>query len=74
MAHSIHTISCNYCQGRPTTTIFINHILKLIGFPGGSVILGQEDYLEKGMAPHYSILAWRIPWTDEPGGLQPLGV
>ena len=38
------------------------------------MILGQEDYLEKGMAPHCSILAWRIPWTDEPGGLQPLGV
>ena len=32
--------------------------------------LGQEDPLEKGMATHSSILAWRIPWTDEPGGLQ----
>ena len=32
--------------------------------------LGQEDPLEKGMAPHSSILAWRIPWTEEPGGLQ----
>ena len=32
--------------------------------------LGQEDSLEKGMAPHSSILAWRIPWTEEPGGLQ----
>ena len=34
---------------------------------------GQEDPLEKGMATHYSILAWRIPWTEEPGGLQSLG-
>ena len=32
--------------------------------------LGQEDLLEKGMATHPSILAWRIPWTEEPGGLQ----
>ena len=32
--------------------------------------LGQEDSLEKGMATHSSILAWRIPWTEEPGGLQ----
>ena len=33
--------------------------------------LGQEDPLEEGMATHSSILAWRIPWTEEPGGLQP---
>ena len=32
--------------------------------------LGQEDPLEKGMATHSSILAWDIPWTEEPGGLQ----
>ena len=31
--------------------------------------LGQEDPLEEGMATHSSILAWRIPWTEEPGGL-----
>ena len=35
--------------------------------------LGQEDPLEEGMATHSSILAWRIPWTEEPGGLQPMG-
>ena len=35
--------------------------------------LGWEDPLEKGMATHTSILAWRIPWTDEPGGLQSMG-
>ena len=52
------------------------------GFPGGSVVknlpamqetcfqsLGQEDLLEKGMATHSSILAWRIPWTEEAGRL-----
>ena len=32
--------------------------------------LSQEDPLEKEMATHSSILAWRIPWTEEPGGLQ----
>ena len=35
--------------------------------------LGQEDPLEKEMAPHSSTLAWRIPWTEEPGRLQPMG-
>ena len=54
------------------------------GFPGGtsgkeftnagdirdtSLIPGQEDPLEKGMATHSSILAWRIPWTEKPVGL-----
>jgi len=36
--------------------------------------LGQEDPLEKGMATHSSILAWEIPWTEEPGGLQSMGL
>ena len=35
--------------------------------------LGQEDPLEKGMATHSNILAWRIPWTEEPGWLQSMG-
>ena len=35
--------------------------------------LGQEDLLEKGMATHSSILAWRISWTEEPSGLQSTG-
>ena len=53
-----------------------------MGFPGGSVVknlpamqetevqsLGQEDPLEKEMATHSSVLAWKIPWTEEPDGL-----
>ena len=36
--------------------------------------LGQEDPLEKGMTTHSSIVAWRIPWTEKPGGLQPMGI
>ena len=35
--------------------------------------LGQEEPLEKGVATHSSILAWRILWTEEPGGLQSMG-
>ena len=36
--------------------------------------LSQEDPLEKAMAIHSSILVWRIPWTEEPGGLQSMGL
>ena len=36
--------------------------------------LGREDPLEEEMATHASILAWEIPWTEEPGGLQSIGV
>ena len=36
--------------------------------------LGWEDPLEKDMATHFSILAWRIPWTEQPGGLQFMGL
>ena len=57
-----------------------------MGFPGGSdgkesacnaetwvQSLGWEDPLEEGIATHSNILAWRIPWTEEPGGLQSMG-
>ena len=57
-----------------------------MGFPGDSDTknlpamretwvpsLGWEDPMEEGMATHSSILAWRIPWTEEPGGLQSTG-
>ena len=59
----------------------------MLGFPGASVVknlsamqdtwvwsLGQEDPLEKEMAIHSSILAQKIPWTEEPGGLQTMGL
>ena len=36
--------------------------------------LGWEDPLQRGMATHSSILAWRIPWTEEPGGLEAMGL
>ena len=40
----------------------------------GSIPGGREDPLEKEMATHSSILAWEIPWTEEPGRLQPMGL
>ena len=45
-------------------------------FPGGPVVknLPSNAALEEGMTTHSSILAWRIPWTEEPGGLQPMGL
>ena len=59
----------------------------ITGFPSVSVVknlsatagpmvqsLSQEDPLEKEMSTHSSILAWRIPWTEEPGGLQSMGL
>ena len=71
-------------------TYIYMYIYIYTGFPGDSVVknlpamqepqetqvqsLGQEDPLEKGMATHFSILAWRILWTEEPGGLQSSGV
>ena len=63
--------------------------LPILGFPGGLAVknppamqelqetwvqsLGREDPLEEGMAPHSSILAWRIPWTEDSGGPQSMG-
>ena len=42
--------------------------------PPANVGVGQRDPLEKGMATHSSVLAWEIPWTEEPGGLQSTGL
>ena len=58
-----------------------------MGFPGATMVKkfpakqemqvqsrGQEDPVEKKMATHFSILAWEIPWTEEPGGLQSMSL
>ena len=68
---------------RTTEAVGKGYLLLDSGLPDGSVVknllavqgtkvqsLGREDPLEKEMAIHASILAWRIPWTEEPGGLQ----
>ena len=75
---SLHTL-------HPPTTA--SGLLVTLGFPAGSdgeeSACNAEDMgwiwvgktpLEKGMAPHSSVLAWRIPWTEEPGGLQSMGL
>ena len=62
-------------------------LIVTVGFPGGSVVknspvmqetqvrsLGQENPLEEEVATHTSILAWEIPWTEESGRLQPMGL
>ena len=64
--------------------LYLNKLFR--GFPGGSVVkylpaeqttqfqsLGQEDLLEKEMATHCRILAWKIPWMEDPGRLQSMG-
>ena len=72
----------------PSVLAIVNSAaLNIGGYPGGSVVknlpavqetqvgsLGQEDPLEKGMATQSSILAWRIPWTEEPVRLQSMGL
>ena len=69
-------------------SLFFNTLSRFVmGFPGGSdakesacneetqvQFLSQENPLEKGMATHSSTLAWRIPWREEPGGLQSMGL
>ena len=65
-------------------------LYSILGFSSGSMVknllamremqemqvqfLGQKDPLEEGMATHSSILVWRIPWTEEPNGLQTMGL
>ena len=71
------------------STLNNTYIILTMGFPSGSVVktlpamqemqkthvrsLGQKDPLEEGMASHSDILAWKIPWTEEPGWLQSIG-
>jgi hypothetical protein len=49
----------------------VKNLLAMQEIPVGS--LGREDPLEKEMATHSTILAWKIPWAEEPGRLQPMG-
>ena len=65
---------------------FMTISMEIKGFPGGSVVknlpakqetrvqsLAREDAMEKEIATHSSILAWKIPWTEQPGRLQSMG-
>ena len=74
----------NPFMGSLKICLFSAHYAPVWGFPKGSAskesvcnqdlqetqVLGSERSLEEGMATHSSVLAWRIPWTEEPGGLQ----
>ena len=78
-----------YRQGWERLWDFAFHFCLFCGFPGDTVVKnppanaghardagsipGLENPLEEGMATHSSILAWRIPWTEEPGGLESMG-
>ena len=77
------------CAADSSSISFSMRLSHSRGVPGGSAVknlpavqetqemwarsLGREDPLEEGMATHSSTLAWRIPWTEEPGGLQYMG-
>ena len=86
---SIYMFKIEYLIRKDTTNIVIHVLVGCIifkDFPGDLVVknlptmqdtgiqsLDWEDPLEKGMTTHSSILAWKIPWTEEPGGLQSMG-
>ena len=85
--HIICTLIFCFIQFIMYLEITVSCLKSSICFPGGSEVkvsacnvetwvqsLGWEDPLEKEMATHSSILAWRIPWTEEPGGLQSTGL
>ena len=61
-------------EGFPVVLVVKNPLANAGNIRDISQPLGQEDPLEKGMATHSSILAWRIPWTEEAGGLQSMGL
>ena len=82
-------IICLFTHTKKVTNELKSHVTCL-GFPGGSAVEnllamqktqerwvrspGREDPVEKGMATHSSILAWRMPWSEESDGLQSLGL
>ena len=82
----IYSCSWEITSRRGSNFIVLSCVYEGRGFPGDSAeknppdkqkiwvqSLGWEDPLEEGMATHSGILAWRIPWTEEPGGLQSMG-
>ena len=77
----------NHCVVHLKLIYYCKLTILQFDFPGGSVVknlpamqetqvgsLDQEYPLEKGMATHSSFLAWRIPWTEKPGGIQFMGL
>ena len=68
-----------YIKHMSYTWLWASQVVPLVKNPAANagdvtvLSLDQKDPLEEGMAPHISILAWRIQWTEEPGGLQSVG-
>ena len=71
-----HAQSCPFLSCLPSPASFVAQTVKNLPAMQETQVqsLGQEDTLEKGMAAPSRILAWRIPWTEEPGGLQSMGL
>ena len=66
---------CSICLGDSLRASQVVLVVKNLSVNAGDIrSLGQEDLLEEGRATHSSILAWRILWTEEPGGLQSMGL
>ena len=73
------SICISLCRFKSCLTTVIKLVVKSPQANAGDIgnadqSLGQEDLLEEEMATHSSVLAWRIPWTEEPGGLQSIGL
>ena len=67
-------LSTYYLKGGEDTSLVVQWLKRHLTMQETWVqSLGQEDPLERGMANHSSILVWRIPWTEEPSGLQVMG-
>ena len=68
----VSSLSSLFCSYRASlVNQMVNNLPAM--WKAGVQFLGWEDPLEKGMATHSSVLAWRIPWTEEPGRLQSMG-
>ena len=72
----------DHLESSTNSQVLIQQISKCLRLPGGSdgkespaaqETMGREDPPEKGLATHSDILAWRIPWTEDPSGLQSVG-
>ena len=68
----LHLLSCFSSLGASLAALRVKNLPAMKETQVQS--LSWEDPLEKGVATHSSILVWRIPWTEEPGGLQPMGL
>ena len=72
LPRGIHLLACFY-----TFSVFINNIVLPVYdtyiMKKNCIYLSLPLFLEKAMAPHSSTLAWKIPWMEEPGGLQSMG-